>query len=165
MVADLKTNSAGFVEQQHDRVRKHTSASVNQQIDAKMLAQVEEYARRSDADISQRLESLEKEWDTERILEANASVLAFLGLILGITVNSNWLWLPGVVLPFLCQHDVQGWCPPLPVIRRLGVRTPYEIAQEKYALKSLRGDFSNLPSTSVPEQEDRAKAILNAVKA
>ena len=36
---------------------------------------------------------------------------------------------------------MQGWCPPLPVIRRLGIRTPEEISNEKTAIKYLRGDF------------------------
>jgi hypothetical protein len=36
--------------------------------------------------------------------------------------------------PFLLQHGLQGWCPPLPVLRRLGVRTQREIDAEKYAL-------------------------------
>ena len=34
----------------------------------------------------------------------------------------------------------------MPVFRRLGVRTSFEIEQERYALKSLRGDFQGLPS-------------------
>lgn len=147
-----------------DRVRQHTADSVNQKIDEKMTAQVQEYARRSNEDIAQRIQALEKEWDTERVLEANASVLAFTGLMLGLTVSPNWFWLPAVVLPFLFQHAVQGWCPPLPVIRRLGVRTSHEIAQEKYALKALRGDFSEVPSTSVPDQTTRAKSALTAAK-
>jgi hypothetical protein len=42
---------------------------------------------------------------------------------------------------FLLQHAVQGWCPPLPLLRRLGVRTADEINEERYALKALRGDF------------------------
>ena len=42
---------------------------------------------------------------------------------------------------FLLQHAVQGWCPPVPVFRRLGVRTQTEIDEERYALKALRGDF------------------------
>lgn len=56
------------------------------------------------------------------------------GLVLGVTVNRRWLLLPGIVLPFLLQHGLQGWCPPLPVLRRLGGRTRGEIDREKYAL-------------------------------
>jgi len=79
---------------------------------------------------------LDKEWDIERLLEVNASTLALTGLILGLTVNRKWLLLPGIVLPFLLQHGLQGWCPPLPLLRRLGVRTRGEIDREKYALKA-----------------------------
>src|SRR5690348_10746194 len=37
---------------------------------------------------------------------------------------------------------LQGWCPPVPFFRSRGVRTAYEINQERYALKALRGDFA-----------------------
>ena len=69
------------------------------------------------------------------MLEVNASTLALSGLALGVTVNKKWLVVPGVVLSFLLQHGLQGWCPPLPILRRLGVRTRGEIDREKYALK------------------------------
>jgi len=42
------------------------------------------------------------------------------------------------VAAFLLQHAVQGWCPPLPVFRRLGVRTADEINDERVALKAVR---------------------------
>jgi hypothetical protein len=47
-----------------------------------------------------------------------------------------------LVLLFFLQHALQGWCPPLPIFRKLGYRTKDEIAKEKYALKLLRGDFN-----------------------
>ena len=72
----------------------------------------------------------------ERVLEVNASTLALSGLVLGATVNKKWLLVPCVVLSFLLQHGLQGWCPPLPLLRRLGVRTRGEIDREKYALKA-----------------------------
>jgi hypothetical protein len=46
-----------------------------------------------------------------------------------------------MVLGFFAQHAIQGWCPPLPLFRKLGYRTRKEIDKEKYALKLLRGDF------------------------
>ena len=70
------------------------------------------------------------------MLELNASTLALSGLVLDATVNKKWLLMPGVVLSFLLQHGLQGWCPPLPLLRRLGVRTRGEIDREKYALKA-----------------------------
>jgi hypothetical protein len=93
----------------------------------------------------------------ERLLETNASALAFTGLVLGLTHSKKWLMVPGIVLPFLFQHAVQGWCPPVPVFRRLGVRTRKEIDREKYALKALRGDFDNVDTLP------RAEAALEAV--
>jgi hypothetical protein len=30
--------------------------------------------------------------------------------------------LPALVTAFLFQHAVQGWCPPVPILRRLGFR-------------------------------------------
>ena len=130
-----------------------------------MIGQVKSCANRSHAEITQRIHELETEWDTERVLEANASVLAFAGLMLGIFVNQNWFWLPGIVLPFLFQHAVQGWCPPLPVIRRLGVRTPYEIDQEKYVLKMLRGDFDQVAAAAAAASEPETHSLLEAVRA
>jgi hypothetical protein len=50
--------------------------------------------------------------------------------------------LTGTVGFFLLQHALQGWCPPLPIIRALGVRTAEEISAEKAVLKRMRGDFS-----------------------
>jgi len=84
-----------------------------------------------------RIGEVDREWDIERVLEVNASSLALTGLVLGATVDKKWLTLPAVVLPFLLQHALQGWCPPLPLLRRLGLRTQGEIDREKYALKEL----------------------------
>ena len=49
-----------------------------------------------------------------------------------------------MVTAFLFQHAVQGWCPPIAVLRRLGVRTAREIEVERIALKALRGDFDDV---------------------
>jgi hypothetical protein len=142
-----------------DRVRANTSEGVNRQIDREIDVRVREYATRSPADITRRIQELDREWDMERLLETNASAIAFTGLVLGITHSRKWLIVPGIVLPFLFQHAVQGWCPPVPVFRRLGIRTREEIDQERYALKVLRGDF--VKGESLP----RAEAALEAVRA
>lgn len=84
---------------------------------------------------------LQREWDTERVLETNAASLMLISLGLGMSLDRRWLWLTGGVVAFLIQHALQGWCPPLPVIRAMGVRTAGEISIERTALKALRGDF------------------------
>jgi hypothetical protein len=58
---------------------------------------------------------------------------------------------PAVVRTFLLQHAREGWCPPLPAFRRLGVRTRQEIDAEKYALEALHGDFADLAAGTSAE--------------
>ena len=120
-----------------DRVRHSTVPNVKREIDRQTNSNIRHYANSSEEVINRRIEELDQEWDIERALEANASALALTGLLLGLTVNRKWLALPTVVLSFLLQHSLQGWCPPLPLFRRLGVRTRGEIDREKYELKAL----------------------------
>jgi hypothetical protein len=126
-----------------DRVRANTSDEVNRRIDDEIRDQIARFSHRSKAEITQRIRELDREWDIERLLEMNASALALTGVFLGTTRSRKWLALPFVVLPFLLQHAIQGWCPPVPLLRRWGVRTRQEIDREKYGLKALRGDFEN----------------------
>ena len=128
----------------HDRVKEATPSSVNAKIEAQTWLRVAEYSNKSAAEISARIDELDKEWDIERYLGVNMSTLAMIGLTLAYFVHINWLILPAIVLAFFFQHAVQGWCPPLPILRLFKIRTSKEIEQEKYALKIMRGDFNNL---------------------
>jgi len=130
-----------------ERVPEHTAAHVNEQIRRHTEEKVAQCSAAGPAAIEARLAELDQEWDIERTLEANAATASLVGLALGVTVDRKWFALPAVVAGFLLQHAVQGWCPPLPVFRRLGFRTASEIDYERYALKALRGDFRSLPSS------------------
>ena len=123
-----------------ERVSARTSTNIQARIAQATEASVRWHADHPDS-IPQRLHALEREWDVERVLEANAATLMLLGLVLGRTADRRFYLLPGAVAAFLLQHAIQGWCPPLPILRRLGVRTQAEIDEERYALKALRGDF------------------------
>jgi hypothetical protein len=120
-----------------DRVRRSTAPEANREIDRRTTRNIRRYASSSEEVIQRRIEELDREWDIERALEVNASTLALTGLLLGVTVNRRWLLLPGFVLSFLLQHGLQGWCPPLPILRRMGVLTRGVIDREKYELKAL----------------------------
>ena len=122
-------------ERSADRVRRSTPEERNREIDRQTDLSIQRYTNAAPGDIRKRIADLDREWDVERVLEVNASTLALTGLVLGLTVHRRWFALPGVVLPFLLQHGLQGWCPPLPLLRRLGVRTRGEIDREKYALQ------------------------------
>ena len=143
------------------RVSDHTSNRVNRQIREQTEQNIQKYASEGPSAINARLAELDEEWDIERTLEANAAALMLIGLGLGTLVSKKWCILPGVVSSFLLQHALQGWCPPVPVFRRMGIRTAEEIHAEKYALKAVRGDFE-----PVYEKGGREKAAYkNAVDA
>lgn len=127
---------------EHDRVREHTDAGVLLQLDHETDQRVQALIAQGPLAITRRLAELEREWDVERVLEVNASTLAGVGVVLGAVRGRRWLVLPVTVMGFLLQHGIQGWCPPLAVFRRLGVRTRSEIEAERMALLAARGDLS-----------------------
>lgn len=124
-----------------ERVARHTSPPVQQRIETQARRRVHRLAGAPPHDLTRRIENLEREWDIERVLETNAATVSLVGLALGALVDRRWFALPTVVAGFLLQHAIQGWCPPLPLFRRLGVRTAREINDEIVELRRLRGDF------------------------
>ncbi len=143
------------------RVPEHTAEHVNQRIREQTRANIARYSQAGSAAIDQRLADLNAEWDIERVLEANAASIVLLGSLLGFGVNRRFFALPMVVGAFLLQHAIQGWCPPVPVFRRMGVRTQGEIDEERMALKALRGDFKH---TSAGPADRRAQRALGAAQ-
>jgi hypothetical protein len=120
-----------------DRVPANTVRRVNEKIQRRTAKNIRRYRNASRAQIEARLEELEREWDIERTLEANAATASLVGLALGATVDRRWFAFPAIVAGFLLQHALQGWCPPLPIFRRLGFRTASEIDEERFALMAL----------------------------
>ncbi len=145
------------------RVSDHTDAYVNEAIQLRTEEKIAEAITAGPYGIENRLAELDREWDIERALEANAASIALLGLGLAAFLSRRFFILPAAVAGFLLQHALQGWCPPLPVLRRLGMRTQTEIEQERYALKLLRGDFKEVASPDKNFAPDHAD-ILAAVR-
>jgi hypothetical protein len=146
-----------------DPVRANTTPETLKKIDATIEEKVLYYSTQPKEVISERIAQLEREWDIERWLETNASSLALIGLILGLTKSRKYLLLSGTVLSFLLMHAVQGWCPPVPALRRLGVRTRSEIDREKFALKVLRGDFQDVNRNPEAFKGHPATDVISAV--
>jgi hypothetical protein len=145
------------------RVEANTAREINRRIQKDIERSVRHHAEHPE-EIDGRLKELDEEWDIERVLEANAASFGLAGVMLGAFVDRRFLVLPALVSGFLLQHAVQGWCPPVPVLRRRGVRTATEINQERNALKALRGDYKDaLASADGPLA--RAQAALQAAKA
>ena len=139
-----------------DRVEMNTAPEVNARIHREIEQDVASVEGADAAEITGRIQELEREWDIERVLEANASVIILLSVVLGFFVNRKWLIFPAVVATFLLQHAVQGWCPPLVPWRRAGVRSQKEINEEIIALRLLRGDFkpTNKAADAVAQATD-----------
>ena len=133
-----------------DRVRAHSDERQNRRIDAETQRCLEEFAASDPETVGRHLDELEREWDIERYLQMNAGIVSLSGVLLATLVNQRFLILPAVVFGFFLQHAVQGWCPPVPIFRRLGVRTRHEINRERYALKALRGDVEHMSCESFP---------------
>jgi hypothetical protein len=127
-----------------ERVRSSTAPSRNEKIDQEMISNITHYSGQETAKIESRIRELDKKWDIERTLELNAGLLGLAGTVLALTVDKRWAIVPAVVTTFLVQHAIQGWCPPLPLFRMMGIKSRPELDREKYALKALRDDFENV---------------------
>lgn len=135
-----------------DRVRQASPDDANERIESRTRQSIERYGAGGPNAIEARLKELDEEWDVERCLEFMAPTFSLLGLGLGLVHNRSWFALPIIVQSFFLQHALQGWCPPLPILRELGVRTLSEIERERYALKALRGDFRHVKGQGSAQQ-------------
>lgn len=132
-----------------DRVPRHTADHINQRIRERTRQMVARAAAGGPEKIKQRLAVLDREWDIERVLEANAASVVLIGSALGVGVDRRFFALPAFVAAFLLQHALQGWCPPLPLFRRLGVRTAAEIEDERRALLAIQAEAATAAGNEV----------------
>jgi hypothetical protein len=145
-------------DRQQERVSNRTAEEANEAVDEKTAANIRRFGYAGAGIISHRLEELNQEWDIEKALAVNVATLALTGLALGSLVNKKWYLLSGLVAGFLLQQGLQGWCPPLSLLRNMGIRTKNEINEERTALKALRGDFKTVTPATSPTQ------ILNKLR-
>ncbi len=119
------------------RVEAHTKPEIIEQIHREIERHIT-YFRHHQGEIENRLAELDHEWDIERILETQLGSIALLGSLMSlITRNKWWLILTGIPAGFVLMHALHGWCPPVSLLRRLGVRTAREIEEERCALKTM----------------------------
>jgi hypothetical protein len=142
-----------------DRVPSNTAGDINRSIQQSIEHSIR-YHQKHKNQIARRLQELDEEWDIERTIEANAAAVSLFGLTWGLLGRSRGFLLTAAVSGFLLQHAIQGWCPPIPVLRRLGFRTAFEIEQERQALKLLRGDYKSAVAGDVDAED-----VLEAVQA
>ncbi|HEX2972531.1 MAG TPA: hypothetical protein VHP11_09360 [Tepidisphaeraceae bacterium] len=145
-----------------DRVALHTNPQINEEIARQTEARVTYFSSHPE-EIDRRLSELDVEWDIERALETNAASIALFGSFMGLLAGRKWFILPTVVSGFLLQHALQGWCPPVGLFRRMGIRTSREIENERAALKALRGDFKSAGETQEVRQIN-PRQVMEAVQ-
>ncbi len=131
-----------------NRVETNTSGSLDTEFQRQLRENISRYANATPAEIEQRLEELDKEWNIERVIEIEAPTMIGLGAILGATLNRSWFMLSAVAASMVILHNTQGWYPLIPVFRRLGLRSQNEIEQERSALRALRGDHKDYQPTT-----------------
>ncbi|HUQ04269.1 MAG TPA: hypothetical protein VM261_17340 [Kofleriaceae bacterium] len=123
----------------HDRIREHTRESVNKRIDRQTLGAVADSIGSSD-EIVGRLQELDREWNVDRALMVNFAAIG--GLTAAMAMRNlarrgsmgGWGLFFWTQVGFLAYHAIRGWCPPLPVFRRLGFRSSREIGAEREVL-------------------------------
>jgi hypothetical protein len=146
-----------------DRIRANTWPPVNERLDSQAQLRLREAAASASSDeLTRRITQLDYEWDFDRTLETEASLMGLMGLALGTAVDKRFLVLPAFVATMLLLHATHGWYPLLPLFRRMGVRSQDEIDRERYGLKATRGDFTAIPPAASPAAE-RAAAVWKAV--
>jgi hypothetical protein len=137
------------LEQPSDRVRDHSAQIVNQRIADSTRDRVQRVVSQGRDAIVRRIEQLDSEWDVDRALMVNFAIVGGAAYAAGLQryASSPWfgprrkglLYFFTAQLGFLLLHGTVGWCPPLPVFRRLGVRTKSEIEAERQTLVKALG--------------------------
>lgn len=123
-----------------EKVERTTAPQLNEKFEAQAQESVSKYIGADRDTIDQRLQELESEWNVERMIEVEAPSMIGLGIALGLTHDKKWFALSAMAAGMVILHNLQGWYPMLPLLRRLGLRAQSEIDREYMALRVLRGD-------------------------
>ncbi len=104
--------------------------------------------------IDKRLVHLSNKWTVGRISKVLIGLIIIVGLILGQALSPWWLILPYLGAICLLQYVFFPTSPLENLLKQFGLRTGSDITQEKVALKTLRGDFQEVPSMHRIEDRD-----------
>lgn len=116
------------------RVCSNTAPLVNERIQQHTVHSVAWFSSHPEL-IPNRLRELDQEWDVERAIATGSAILTLAGLMLAYLFDIRWVTLSLLVQLFFMQHVFLGWCPALPMVRRLGFRTEQEIQFERNQLE------------------------------
>lgn len=146
-----------------DRVRRYTTDNQLRQIERKMERNLWLYASQPPEVIEERIRELRCEWSIERYLQLNVAAVGLTTALLAVTRDRKWGIATCAGLAFFLLHATEGFDPPLPLLRNLGVRTRGEIDREIFALKAIRGDFERVSPVEEPDGRPEIEEALRAV--
>ena len=107
------------------------------------------------AAINDRLCQLENEWSAGRATKVTLAFVILAGIAMRMAFGAWWVILPIAGGLFLFQYAFSrtSWLGNM--FREIGFRSGAKIEEEKFALKTLRGDFRHLPTVhDIEAKED-----------
>ena len=146
-----------------DRIRRYTTREQQRRIDDKMAEDLRYYGLQSPGVIDERIRQLRCEWSIERYLQLNVAAVGLTTALLAVTRDRRWGYVTCAGLAFFLLHAVEGFDPPLPLLRQFGIRSRNEINREIYALKVIRGDFDDVESMAQNPDPANVERALRAV--
>jgi hypothetical protein len=157
------------LQRREDRVRDHSPGHVNRRIAREIDIRVQHCMREGREALLERLAELDREWDIDRVVMANFAIVGGSAYLVGLQRltqgplwgerRTGWLYFVGAQLGFLLLHASIGWCPPVVVWRRIGIRTKVEIELERSLL--LAGLEPPLPRSGADSPAPRSTQIVS----
>ena len=126
--------------------------------DIDLRGRLRHYAQADRSSLDTRLAALDREWEIERVVEAQSALSGLAGVVLMAARGTSWMWLPVTVFGCMLQRATRGWSPMITLLNQRGYRLRTEIEDEKFGLRLLRGDFAGIPSATEAVPEVRAAA-------
>ena len=111
--------------------------------------------------INARLDALDSEWTAGRLVKATLGVAIVIGFALAAFFDPLWLLLPAVAGAFLLQYVFFRRSILAELFRTIGFRGGAEIEEERRALRTLRGDFHNLPTVAQVEDNEAVSRLVD----
>ena len=105
-------------------------------------------------EIEKRLDQLSTKWTIGRVSKVVLGLVITLGLFLGHFATPYWLILSFLGALCLLQYAFFPTSPLERLLKLFGMRTGTDITQERVALKTLRGDFQEVPTIHKIEDRD-----------
>lgn len=119
------------------------------EIDRQLECTLAFYATRLDQ-IEQRLSELQNEWSLQQAVEFHAGMLTAAGGLFTVLFGRKWGLLSLVAGGLLVQYSIEGKCPGLSLLERMGFRSQRDIDNERVALKVLAGEFREVEHDGDP---------------